>query len=417
MLKNTEPLFDTLYTNLDSAMRRLVIMCGVGAGVVYAQGNPSLYVACGGKFEGYVGPFTDRGSLWKISFSGGSMSGTNLSTIETESVQDIAIYQSGGTTHIYVAAQDTIFRFNTLGTITAKTYFAGLKSLLICKNYIIAGRWYGMLPFLAIYDTSLNLIASINDITGTVYRCVCTQDTIYVLHRGLVKSAGWGDSTGALSRISLNNLTYTGTTDLGVKASAGWNSKNELHLWNGNLYIFGNEHGTIIKYSPGTGDTTLLADSLIIEPLAFNNNRVYGYLHPSYSIGEVDLNTLSVRDSIAGTVYGNGGFSSAAVDSVNNILYVAYTDWYSFGVVVAYNINGKMLALDTFQVAISPDAMRVMYPPQSTGIQKYTWDNKIVRGYSYDMLGRNIGNTPTPGVVIEMSEGGIRKVLNFKDRE
>lgn len=292
---------------------------------------------------------------------------TNIDSIGTQSVQDLLIDGR----YAYVAAQDSIVKYDiALNQRLAATKFQGVSTkaiVLAPNNELVAANWYGKSSYnVYIYDqTTLTLKDSIN-VLGGVQSMVENNGIIYVNQNSNTGAPNYNDTLGSVVAADIANRSILiNYSILGYTGDIGELILNPDGL---SLYSINNVSNSISKVVfPGFGIPPAPTNTFFNQNFKVANKSQYSlhndtaFLAMNQGIGAIDLNTLTVLDSvIVDTVV-----TAFSYDTLGGIFYVTQTDFFSYSSGKAYDRNGNYV--EAFSTASSPEAIKVFYS-QVTGL-------------------------------------------------
>lgn len=284
---------------------------------------------------------------------------TEFVTIFTQSVQDVIVIGN----FAYVAAQDSIVKLNidTYEKVNA-VGATGVNQLATNGSVLVASFWYPVTEnFVRTFSLEdLSLIANIDGITGDAAGIMINDDVALVAIPG-----PWGSTTGKIASIDINEAVLLSEDDYGefcvnIGYFSFWNNTTTAFMktpWGGtttNAATFDME-GTVL--SENTYDEASLANRT-----GQHQNKLYAEINNG--IGVFDLNTDELLDAAivepqAMTI------AASTIDTINNLIYLTTTDYFSSGEGFIYNLDGDNI--DSFDAGISAQAIAVDYR-NNTGI-------------------------------------------------
>lgn len=314
-----------------------------------------------GKFE-FTPPYLDFVTLQSYSPENGNS--LPLHTVFTQSVQDICLLG-----HVaYIAAQDSIIKFNlNTNQRMAAVADSGLSKLFLVRGKLMVSKQYPITTFYAeVLDTAdLSLVASVPGISGDCGNMVAAGDSLYLAVNG-----GWMGTEGKIAVIETNNWTLTREINFGPQAIGMLG-----------VYHFNNKLFTVNKSPYSTPDlgsisTYNLDDHTIVNTVIHENVGIGAgvdghllYFGLDYGIGSFNMNTIQVEDTAVVADPGSSLFryiTSAAVDTLNNRLYINVGDYASPGTCLVYTLSGD--SVTSYATGISTDAVTVDYRVAPVGI-------------------------------------------------
>ncbi|NQU33114.1 MAG: T9SS type A sorting domain-containing protein [Bacteroidetes bacterium] len=287
---------------------------------------------------------------------------SNFGSINTHSIQDIAIAGK----YAYVAAQDSIAKFD-LDTYERVSIVeaTGVNRLLVHETELLATFQYPVTDnFVKVYSTEdLSLTTTVTGISDESSGLLIVNDFAYVAVPG-----GWASTVGKIAIVGLNDYTLVDEIDFDAVGSG----MMDLFYFNNKIQAlcitpWGGSTGYINSMSKlGTSIESHLINESIGKIAGIQNNILYTIMNGG--IGSIDLSNFSVIDT---TVVETPelSISSAKLDTLNNVFYVATTDYFSMGEGTIYNMNGDETG--SFDAAIAPDAIAIDYR-NNTGTNEIT---------------------------------------------
>ncbi len=268
--------------------------------------------------------------------------------------------------NIYVAADTILYVYdkNSL-SLTNSTVIKGIRKLAIWNNQLLVTIGENAVAFdsyFEVYDkSSLSLIYKLNTTNGPIYSVEgisVVNDTAYLgINNALLD---WMNPTGIIGIVDLNNQTYAGEVDMGVD---GVNPDN-LMVDGTMIYTLNNKDfkGSSIS-AFNTLDRTIITTNLAAPSgcgssvLADNNIYYHRYIYDTLwndinvKVHKYDINTQLV-DSVNPNLSDLYGMVH---DNINGYLYVANTDFTSWG--MAYKMQYDGTLIDSFAVGVSPGTL------------------------------------------------------------
>jgi len=310
-----------------------------------------VIIANGGQFEFSGPPWADRATVGSYNPYLGTY--TIFDTIQAESVQQVLIDGD----FAFVAAQDTIVKYNTLTHQRVGTLpFASIRSLSIAGDRLIVGKWFGTGPFLSVYDkNTLALEFSVPQITETVYGAAVIGDTLYALYntKGTIDNCPpfgcFDDSLGKIGQVHIPSQLFIDTIELDTLG----NEAKHLYSDSNRLFVISDANGVISDYEPATG-TLNMQQIGITGGFGLFDGKIYAGV--GNAIGSYDISGDSIFNS-AIVNRNRADFVAADFDPLNEHFYFTETDFASFGKTLIYDITGALV--DSFDVEISPEGMAV----------------------------------------------------------
>ena len=337
-----------------------------------------------------------------------SNSSSTIDSIGSQSVQDILFDGSSA----FVAAQDSLVKYN-LNTEkrAAATKFNGasIKTMAIAaNNELIVSNWHSRSSF-NVYIYNKNTLAVIDsiDVKLGVKSMIIDGDNLYVNQNIGTGAPNWQDTSGYILRASISNRTVLDTIRIGgYFGDIGEFMRNP------------NGKGFFTINSASNSISTIefpTATSLPFTTKSFNQNFNVGsqsqlsihndtaFLKMNQGLGSIDLNTLTVIDSLIIDTLVTG----FTYDTLNHMFYITQSNFSGFSAGKIYDRSGAKTG--TFATAASPEVIR-MYYDQSTGIFKFTEErNSIFKLYP---------NPAKEYIFIDLKsnqyEDGVLSIMNMK---
>ena len=324
---------------------------------------------------------------------------TTFGSIHTQSIQDIVINEHWA----YVAAQDSIVKFNidTYEKVAAVEAI-GVFRLLLNNDVLLASFQYPATEnFAKVYSAEdLTLVASIGEISGESAGLLVVDELAYVAVPG-----GWTSTVGNIAIISLLDYTLVDEINFDTLGSGIF----DLYYYDGkimsvNISAWNATTGYIsVMNMIGSHIESHLINRKIESSVGVKDDTLYIVMNGT--VGSINLSDFSVSDtavieapalSIAGTV----------IDTLNNLFYIATTDYTTVGKGTIYNLQGDETG--SFEAGISPNAMAIDYR-DNTGISDVYSENKI-----------KIYPNPSSGIITIEAIDGISvdkfKIIDIRGR-
>lgn len=285
---------------------------------------------------------------------------TEFATIYTQSVQDVIVHQG----FAYVAAQDSIVKLNIdnftkVATVTAP----GVNKLATDGNVLIASFWYPNTEnFIKTYSLeNLEHITTIESISGEAAG-IFVKDGIAIV----AVPGAYGTTTGKIASIDINEGTLLSEDDYGesfvdISFFASWNNVTTAFMkteYGGSTAVIAtlDAEGEVINES--NFDISLAGKTGQI------GNKVY--VEINNGIGSINIETSEIiNESIIAPQ--TMTIAASTIDTINNLIYLTTSDFYSAGDGFIYNLNGENTGL--FEAGVSAQAIAVDYR-LNTGINK-----------------------------------------------
>jgi hypothetical protein len=285
---------------------------------------------------------------------------TEFATIHTQSVQDVIVHEG----FAYVAAQDSIVKldidnYSKVAAVTAP----GINKLATDGNVLLASYWYPNTEnFIKIYSLeNLEHITTIEGISGEAAG-IFVKDGI-----ALVAVPGpYGTTTGKIASLDINEGTLLSEDDYGesfvdISFFASWNNVTTAFMkteYGGSTAVIAtlDAEGEIIKET--NFDISLAGKTGQME------NVVYAEINNG--IGSINIETSEIiNETIVAPQ--TMSIAASAIDTVNNLIYLTTSDFYSAGDGFIYNLSGENTGL--FEAGVSAQAIAIDYR-LNTGINK-----------------------------------------------
>lgn len=318
-----------------------------------------------GKFE-FAPPFTDFVSLQAYSPANGTV--TPAGSIGSQSAQSMVI--SG---HVaWVAAQDSIVKYD-LTTLQRMGAVAdsGLNQLAIANGRLLVSKQYPVTTwFVEVLDTaSLALVARVAGISGDCAGITTAGDTVYVAVNG-----GWMGTGGKLAVIDPSGWTLKTEVDFGAPAIGIFNLYNyQGKVFSVNKTPYGVVNaGSITRYNPsGRQFNNVVLPHTVGAGAGIKGDLLY--LGMDYGIGSFNLSALTVDNDTLVQDPGSSLFryiTSAAVDTISNLLYINIGDYTTPGTCLVTTLTGD--SVTSYPTGISSDAVAIDYGYYGTGTEENT---------------------------------------------
>ncbi|HBS88769.1 MAG: hypothetical protein A2W91_04155 [Bacteroidetes bacterium GWF2_38_335] len=270
----------------------------------------------------------------------------------------------------YVAATDSIVKYDidTYERVD-ETYMTHLHELHVFGDHLYVGRWLDAgdgvyLKVLNKNDLS-QLIFEVPEIDEPTFGIVFTHDSVYVAIYG-----GYGSTSGKLAVVDPVTQSFVRFIDFGENGQGIgdiFTDDYNIYMVNETFNWADDTVGSIATYNLSTGEVTFdFYEEIITRGYALNYTALFTLLNGNIAV----YNLYSGEYSNTNLIAGPGGYdavSSVVLDRINSKLYVATTDYYSYGEGNIYDLSGN--SLGTFDVGISTDAMDIDYRTE-TGISE-----------------------------------------------
>ncbi|MFN3940521.1 MAG: YncE family protein, partial [Chitinophagales bacterium] len=276
---------------------------------------------------------------------------TEVHTIDgVRFASDLLIYEN----NYYIAADNYLLVYDLYtDTLVMQKEIQGIRKIAVNANRIVVTRG----EYLTAFDTyvevldknTLDLIFSIPDaeLPYTTEGVVIRDGKAYVaVNNGFV----FGGEVGYLAIIDLELQQLEAMIDLGAD---GINPDN-LMSDGETLFTLNNKDYTgssVSSYKITSGDvstTNLLNVTSGCGTSSYFNGEIYYQDFLSTSISRFN----PVAETITGEMELGNSFYGLAFDPLSNIMYASVTDYFSYGKVNVYDLDGSLL--NTFDVGVSP---------------------------------------------------------------
>jgi hypothetical protein len=268
------------------------------------------------------------------------------------SVQNVFIWGNDA----FVCADSSLMKYDlTTYTRTAEARVYGARKTAVFLSKLVVTKGFGTYPgtsYLEVRNTSdLSLSYTLPGITDNCEGLAIVGDTAYIANPGIYTRL-----RGDLAVADLSTHTLMRIMDMDTMGKL----VNDIFHYNGKIYTVNiNRYnsptfGWISEYDIPTATFTHYR---INTSLGFAAGVDQGKIYASIggNIGTFDLTTKTVSNfnAISGT------FAGMTLDTVNHVFYGTKTDYFSYGRIYKYDLNGQVL--DSATVGISPEAMAVDY--------------------------------------------------------
>jgi hypothetical protein len=231
----------------------------------------------------------------------------------------------------------------------------------------MVSKQYPLTTFFAeVLDTvDLSLVTSVAGISGDCGSMVAAGDSVYLAVNG-----GWMGTEGKIAVIETSNWTLAREINFGPDA-----------IGMQGIYHFSNKLLTINKSpytTPDLGSISAydLNDHSIVNTVLHKNVGIGAgvdghllYFGFDYGIGSFNMNNSQMEDTAVVADPGSAMFryiTSAAVDTLNNRLYMNVGDYASPGTCQVYTLTGD--SVTAYATGISTDAVAVDYRVAPVGM-------------------------------------------------
>lgn len=312
----------------------------------------------------------------------------------------------------YVAADHLLLKYDLLSdALIHSIEVVGIRKIAVNENYLVITRGEYLVAldaYIQVYDKEdLSLVFEVSNTTlnYTTEGVVIQDDYAFV---AVNNGFDFGNEVGKIAKINLSTNAFVGTIDLGID---GKNPDN-LMMDGDLIYTLNNKNYTgssvsvynistdevstnnLINISSGCGTSILIDDNIYYQELFANKISKYEPLSETF-IGDKNFGK---------SFYGLG------FDEVNQILYASETDYFSFGKVYLFDLEGNeigqfdadispgTIAFDVKTVTgISFDEMEEMQvsPNPTTSILNVYMHEQIISYQVFDMLGNIVLQNPS----------------------
>lgn len=254
----------------------------------------------------------------------------------------------------FIAADNMLLKYDRYtDALLQEIEIPGIRKIAASEDYIVVTRGEYMHTFdsyvVVLNRENLETIfevpaATINYSTEGVE--IIDGKAYIAVNNGFV----WGEEVGFIAVINLNTQSLESTIDLGAD---GKNPDNLM--WDGtSLYTLNNKDFTgssisSIKISSGEISTNnLLNVTSGCGTSVYYNGAIYYQDSYHTSLSRYNILTEEIADE---TEYGNT-FYGLAFDEATNEMYTSVTDFYSYGEIYIYDLEGNLL--NSFEAGVSP---------------------------------------------------------------
>ncbi len=340
---------------------------------------PKIVVVNGGRFE-FSPPFADFVTVGV--YDRATRTYQLIDTINDQSVQDVITFGKGSIYVAYVLSQTTLtaYNLNTGQMIAQRTGLLGGSKLGFVdqENFssLIVTRGFGTPagdPYVLILNqNNLNTVASITGISDECGHVVTRGTKAYVSVPGNFMSTSGNIAVIDLLTNRLEQEIQLGTKGKGIERIF-YKEDAIVSVNNGG---YQSPRGTLsvlfLDQQTPRMDTTF--DFPIANAAGIVGNNLYARLTHTDGIGSFDLARGQIQDSLLI----KRSFAIARVDSSNQSIILTDANYSTPGKARIYNLQG--LAVDSFNVGVSPEAVAVAYFNASTTLLSGTseLDSKLV---------------------------------------
>lgn len=293
---------------------------------------------------------------------------TGIGDILTQSIQDIVIHDI----YAYVAAQDSIVKFN-IDTYqkVASIEAIGINKLLVDNDKLIGSFQYPVTEnFVKIYSADdLTLISEIGGVSDESAGLLVVNELAYAAVPG-----GWNSTVGKIAIISMLDYTLVDEINFDTLGQGIYDLFYfENKIMSVNKTPWGGSTGWIsVTNMLGSHTESHLINATIGSIVGVKDTMLYTIMNNG--VGSINLNNFSIADTSV-VQPPTLTIANAVMDTLNNLFYVASTDYFSKGVGTKYNMLGEELG--TFEAGISPDALAIDYR-DNTGISDVNSERKLI---------------------------------------
>ncbi len=293
---------------------------------------------------------------------------TGIGDILTQSIQDIVIHDI----YAYVAAQDSIVKFN-IDTYqkVASIEAIGINKLLVDNDKLIGSFQYPVTEnFVKVYSADdLTLISEIGGVSDESAGLLVVNELAYAAVPG-----GWNSTVGKIAIISMLDYTLVDEINFDTLGQGIYDLFYfENKIMSVNKTPWGGSTGWIsVTNMLGSHTESHLINATIGSIVGVKDTMLYTIMNNG--VGSINLNNFSIADTSV-VQPPTLTIANAVMDTLNNLFYVASTDYFSKGVGTKYNMLGEELG--TFEAGISPDALAIDYR-DNTGISDVNSERKLI---------------------------------------
>jgi hypothetical protein len=268
-------------------------------------------------------------------------------------------------TNVFVTADTVILKYNILThqRLALSPSAKGITYLAGYNNYVLASRGYGAdSDYVLVYNASdLSLAYTIKGISGQAAGIAVDGDSAYVAVPG-----AFGTPTGKIAVINLQNMTLAREINLdtlgaGIDKLFG-TTYGSKHV----IYAVNDKYNVLITLNPQTGLVTTKQMGKDVGrgfARAGFKDRLYVEVPNAMAEYNPDSNSFVSDTTLLFTkipgITGSWDIAAIAVDGFDwnngNLMYASVTDYFSYGRVFVYDVNGKLV--DTIETGISPEAI------------------------------------------------------------
>lgn len=317
---------------------------------------------------------------------------TGFGDILTQSIQDVFIHDI----YAYVAAQDSIVKFNidTYQKVAAIEAI-GINRLLVDNDKLIASFQFPVTEnFVKIYSADdLTIISEIDGVSDESAGLLVVNELAYAAVPG-----GWNSTVGKIAIISMLDYTLVDEINFDTLGQGIYDLfYYEDKIMSVNKTPWGGSRGWIsVTNMLGSHTESHIINTALGAMVGVKDTMLYTIMNDG--VGSINLNNFSIADT---SVVQPPALmiARAVMDTLNNVFYVASTDYFSTGVGTKYNMLGEEVG--NFEAGISPDALAIDYR-DNTGISDVYTESNI-----------KIYPNPSSGIITIEANDGI-SVNKFK---
>lgn len=259
--------------------------------------------------------------------------------------------------YFYVAADDHLLKYDLLtNELINSVEIEGIRKIAFWNDEIVITRGEYLMSFdayIQVYDkNSLELIFEVpGDVVPHAAEGVVVKDGIaYVaVNNGFV----WGEEVGYIAQVDLYTQTLISTIDLGEN---GKNPDN-IMIDGDNIFTLNNKDYTgssVSNFKIGTGDIST-ADLLNISAGCGTSVYFNGDIYYQELFNSVVTKYNPITEAIIDETDYSKNFYAIVFDELNNLMYASETDYFSYGKINIYALDGDLIS--TFDAGVSPGNM------------------------------------------------------------
>lgn len=315
---------------------------------------------------------------------------TEFATIFTQSVQDLVIQGN----FAFVAAQDSIVKLNidTYEKISSVSA-VGVNKLAVEGNILVASFWYPLTEnFVRTYSTEdLSLITIFDEITDEASGIMIKDGIALVAIPG-----AYGSTTGKIAALDIDESIVLSEDDYGdfytnIGYFASWNNITTAFMttaWGGETATAAtfDDEGEILNEF--TYDNSYLANLT-----GQSQNLLYAEINNGIGVFDLEQNQLLNATVVAPQTL---TIAASVIDTINSLIYLTTSDFYSTGEGFIYNLNGDQVG--SFDAGISAQAIAVDY--------------RINTGINQRNFADNLNVFPNPATDLIQFKLPVNQILN-----